>query len=317
MAADPMSYLTQPLEELQRLTIAALEQESGLTFSENTETITEFLSRCLNQNSAWLTKSEGQLLEELNTALGGSSVSHLIYSYARLLDTLNTTIGGGGGPTPLVVADLKNDVYSIGGVSKVFADVLEENTDWESWNPALLIEDVGISVGDTNPFASTGLALTAAAKSGLLPVDGGFTILIYCRVTAPGDGSASITIETSDWPDYIDGWNGGVTDTAGGTVNDKAAFADYNSNASIETPTTGDGALNKVAATLTADHFTISANGNAIVVSDPPSANAAANNIGLAVGTTYTSGSAGTAILERIEFYLPVDDADLPALSTP
>jgi len=92
-----MSYLTQSYEELQREVIAALESETGLTFTPKTETVTEFYARCLGQTTLWGTKDEGELLALLNTDNGGSTVSDKTYSYAQLLDTLNTTLGGGGG----------------------------------------------------------------------------------------------------------------------------------------------------------------------------------------------------------------------------
>lgn len=91
-----MSYLTQSIEELRREVIAALEGETGLTFTPKTETVTEFYSRCLGDDTLWRTKDEGELLALLNTDNGGSAVSDKTYSYARLIDTLIATLAAEG-----------------------------------------------------------------------------------------------------------------------------------------------------------------------------------------------------------------------------
>lgn len=92
-----MSYLTQSAGSLQTQVIAALESETGLTFNRLTETVAKFYARCLGDSTAYLRKSEGQMLAELNTQFDGSAVSHLTMGYAQLLDTLDATLAGSGG----------------------------------------------------------------------------------------------------------------------------------------------------------------------------------------------------------------------------
>ncbi len=98
-----MSNLTEPVEELEREAIAALEGE-GFAYNPLTTDFARYLAVCLGSPNAYKTKSVTRMLAELNSDLGGSTVSYLTRSYADLLDTLETTIGSGGGggglPTP-------------------------------------------------------------------------------------------------------------------------------------------------------------------------------------------------------------------------
>ncbi len=90
-----MSYLTEQPEALRRDLIAALEGE-GFSYNSLRTNWTEYLATALGQPNAYLFKSEGQLLTELDAAYGGS-LSHLRVSIAHLVDDLVANIGAGGG----------------------------------------------------------------------------------------------------------------------------------------------------------------------------------------------------------------------------
>lgn len=90
-----MSYLTEPVEALHRGVIAALEGE-GFAYNSLRMSWTEYLATALGQPNAYLFKSEGQLLTELDASYGGS-LSHLRVSIAELIDDLTANIGAGGG----------------------------------------------------------------------------------------------------------------------------------------------------------------------------------------------------------------------------
>ncbi len=91
-----MSNLTEPVEELEREAIAALEGE-GFAYNPLTTYFAEYLAVCLGTPNAYKTKSVTRMLAELNTQFGGGSVSYLTSNYADLLDTIEATIVSGGG----------------------------------------------------------------------------------------------------------------------------------------------------------------------------------------------------------------------------
>lgn len=90
-----MSYLTEPAEVLHRELIAALEDQ-GFSYNPLRMNWTEYLATALGQPNAYLFKSEGQLLTELDAAYGGA-LSHLRVSIAHLVDDVAANIGAGGG----------------------------------------------------------------------------------------------------------------------------------------------------------------------------------------------------------------------------
>jgi hypothetical protein len=99
MAASAMSYLTQPIGELEQAVIAGLADE-GFTYHPLTETFSQLLARALGRPTDYLWKSDEQMLEELTIAFGGAA-DNLRMSFAQLLDVLAAQMsagsGGGGG----------------------------------------------------------------------------------------------------------------------------------------------------------------------------------------------------------------------------
>lgn len=289
-----MTYLTQSYFELQELTIASLEAETGLTFLPHTETLTEFLSRCLGQNDAWLTKNEGQLLALLNVANGGSSVSHLTYSYARLLDTLNTTLGGGGGDEleELAFADFINGVYRKAGVAAVVSDIVVEDADadWSSFNPATGITAEGL-IGQ--PVIAQELETTLLAS--------GFTAV---GVLKPQALIGSFQLYVYDSPDYTQEYYVvAAYDEDEGSSNNSAVSASASYEAFAPVP--DKDATIKFAATITPTHVSVSINGDA-VVTQTTGDTVIYNNIAI--------GIADIAVRE-LTFYPPQSDPALPGLS--
>lgn len=90
-----MSYLTSSYEQLKRELIAALEGE-GFAYNPLTTEFTAYLATALGTPNAYLRKSLGELLADLDAQYGGS-LSHLRSSITQLMDDVTANIGAGGG----------------------------------------------------------------------------------------------------------------------------------------------------------------------------------------------------------------------------
>lgn len=96
-----MSYLTQSYASRMEALAAALAGQ-GFTYNPLRTTWNQYLSTALGEPNAYLVKSPAQILAELNSHFGGSTVSHLRSSTAQLMDyaTVSAGSGGGGVTTP-------------------------------------------------------------------------------------------------------------------------------------------------------------------------------------------------------------------------
>lgn len=93
-----MTHLTQSADSLWAGVVTELGEE-GYTFDRLNESRTEFLARALGDPDAFLVKSFGELLAELNSHFGGAVISNLLMNYGELMWTLTDSLdeSGGGG----------------------------------------------------------------------------------------------------------------------------------------------------------------------------------------------------------------------------
>lgn len=218
-----------------------------------------------------------------------------------------------------VFIDFKNGHYYFGGAERARAETIEENADYNDFDPTLIVAGVGFQVvGTFVPFeggeVTAGPVLTAAAKAGLL---GGFTVVanVVLVAAASASSTALVQVELTDLPNYNVEW---VTTTSkrrtsGGAYVDARELRDFNAVGFDDVIATA--AAHKFAATLSDDHFAISTDGGAVVIATgSPVDNSGATDIGfqcLAVANSDTS----TAIIESIAFYPVQADSALSALS--
>jgi hypothetical protein len=210
-------------------------------------------------------------------------------------------------PTPRVSLDFKNGSHSVGGISKTIDQVLEQNATYGTYSNTDVVDGVGLQATGT-ALTVTEPVLTAGAFAKACPdVDTGFTAVMTFSLATPG-AQAQVGIDlavpdTSEGWGFTGSWTGSSTSNLydyGGTINDAVTISGVGEH--------------KVAVTLSADHLAASIDGGSAVVTAAPTANAA-TIIGLYC-IAHATGATVTAIIEKIEFFPPHADADLPGLSS-
>lgn len=200
------------------------------------------------------------------------------------------------GTEPLIFADLKNGIYTVEGVPVAMADLLEEQLDFGTFDPALIEAGIGLrdpeSTGDADPCLKQSLA-------SVLPLDTGCTIV----ATYSGEGSYSVTLV--DLPDYNIGYTATFSD-------EHIEVGDGAANSAQDTDPLGT--TTKIAANIGVARLAGSLGGRPVVATDTyhaadPGAAPPFNTSGIVV----SSGG----VLESVGWYPLQDEADLPMLSAP
>lgn len=259
---------------------------------------------------------QGTLLK-LNASLdAGSDTSHAVTVRATDSKGAHTervftvTVTAVAGHALISSADFVNGVYVLNGEASTLEAMFEENSDWGTFDQSKIVEDVGVRVTGSSGLVRTKFVLTAAAAAPLLPSAGGFTVVMRGSVAFAGANGQSIThISILDLPGFNVEWSCRLGKTQVGDVH-------FVSGADTTENLTGDAGDAHVARfTMTPTNIAGSVDGNAVsaIAAEDIADNSTATHIGIQVQVFLPDG-AGTAILESLEFYAPVDNADLPTL---
>lgn len=198
------------------------------------------------------------------------------------------------GTEPLIFLDFKNGVYTSDGVTVTLADLLVENSDYGSWNPARIQAGVGL-VGNTDTapvFTNDALDLTLAGSTIV-------TVLSY-NGAVTGDNFRYEMVD--NFIDY------GLYYYSGTRINsEQDSYIGDQVSPDVTEPTLAVGS-HEVALTMIAGKISRSTDGAAIITVNP------------AAAWTPTPGAMGFVapsswVIESIGLYPPQPDADLPTLS--
>lgn len=239
---------------------------------------------------------------------------------ATIPSDARTTLGEGGGGepgevTPLVSSDIENDVHSIEGVSKTFAEVWEpDEVNLGPWDPDDLVPGVGWRADGPGAVVLRDLAGTAATFAAV--GDSFVGVIDYIIDTGGGIGGASVEVHLTDRPALAMSWFfSALRSDSGSTTNGifstsiMRGVGDWNGNGQIEPETAG---THRAAFILSPTLLAASIDGGAVLSTDvvePNTVNTLWLNI-LAEG-------GGMATFKKIEFFslADYDAADLPTLS--
>lgn len=189
-----------------------------------------------------------------------------------------------GTPTPLAIADFKNEDYTTSGETVALSDMLVQNADWGTFNSANITNGVGYS-----PPTSQGPALADAFAADFLT--NGLSFLAIFT----GGG---IVFERADFPDYAQE----AKLQAGSTV-----FVEL--GAQTDSDSASDNGTQYISGRLSSARMAISANGDPVVAITPNTA-----LTGDHIGLQFFSQS--TFALEYLEFHAgDLTDAELIAMS--
>lgn len=205
---------------------------------------------------------------------------------------------------PLVSLNFKDGIYSISGVSKTLGQVVEENTDYSPYDPSSVVGGTGLEASSAIAFPVLTAAAVAAVTSG--PGDG-FTAVMTFTLALTGTGFTQVSLEIFDAA-VANGWGflAGFNGSASADLYDYDALSD---------PVSLSGAgAHKVAVTLTETHLAASIDGDTVVVTAAPQA---LTGFGISPGviSAFTVGGPAVAVIEQVDFYHTVADADLETLS--
>jgi hypothetical protein len=167
---------------------------------------------------------------------------------------------------------------------------------------------VGFSVTGAATVSSA-FVLTEEAAEGLLPSDGGFTCVVRYSTACDGtNGQAQIDIEVLDLPNWNVEW-----------IANLAQHEDVQTNtlsgSSSASPIGDAGSAHVAAITMEPGNITGSVDGNAIASVETVSDNSTATHIAVQVLVFIAASATGTATIESLAFYVPVDNAALPGLA--
>lgn len=200
---------------------------------------------------------------------------------------------GSGPEGSTASADFKAGTFD--GVDTL-GEFLTENTAWGVFDPASVVDGVGLTDPDTLNIAAPILAPALAAD---LLANGFTAVFTYTRTSAIGDGICLVTIEMLDLPDWNNEW---IVTCVGG--NGKGGIFDYTTDLALESPIQGPG-LHKAAFTLSDGAIALSVDGSDAISAVPVAASP--NAIALQVF--------GGVALENFDIYPPKTSAELKALS--
>jgi hypothetical protein len=195
-----MSYLTQPIEELQRAVIASLEGE-GFAFNPLTTTFPQHLATCLGTPTAYKTKTVTQMLAELNVQFDGVAMSRLTSGYAELLGTLNETLSEGGGGAPLLSDALLENIDDSSARAFVTTNDGTGTLYWVMTTPALAegitFENI-IAGEDTAGEALSGSVLADEGENDLVVdmLDPGEYVVVFAQINGGEAESNAVNSNT-------------------------------------------------------------------------------------------------------------------------
>lgn len=215
--------------------------------------------------------------------------------------------GGGFDPSaPLAVSDFQNGVYTIGGVSKTFADMWEENLDNGPWHPETLVPGTGITT--STGMDSNGIGAAAALIAALDPALGITAVVDYSTNQGSSTALPRFSMDVLDTPDWNETWSYFQRGKDWTVLSDNMIWDQ------VAPAPDGD---HMVALTLGPDFLAYSRNGGAAHVAEGiPLENPGANTIFVNVNVGGT-GTLATVTLRSVTFYRQRAAEDLPALSTP
>ena len=203
------------------------------------------------------------------------------------------------GTEPSIFLDFKNGVYLADGEDVAVTDLLVENADWGTWNPATMISPgVGLTVASGIPSpVFTGDAFDLVAS--------GATVVLVFSGTATAATARSIRYELVD--DLIE-YNLNYYSRSSFRDGDMSRIGDQTAD------DVNDGVLatgaHKTAITMIDGKISRSTDGAAIISIDPAAPWSPAPTV---MGFIVRS----TIVLESIGIYPAQPDADLPMLSSP
>lgn len=220
-------------------------------------------------------------------------------------------VGGGGfvPPTPLAIADFKNGVYSIDGVSKTFAEMfVEDEAQFSTFDPATLIPGTGIQVSGTGAVLN-GL-LSTAELAAALSLPSGLTIVADYTLERTGTRNPQVTVELIDLPDYALEWA-----FVHGTGVNKYWIDDYLGVSYYEDGLVG---TYKTAMTLSPTILEYQHHGGELetAVGNPVDI-PGCNTVGIATNIGGTAGGTATATLRSLVFYAPQPGSSFVDLVAP
>jgi hypothetical protein len=201
--------------------------------------------------------------------------------------------GGGGGGDPewlpagaLAYADFVNGHYYADGAEAARADVVVEDLNWGTFDPAEIVPSTGFAPASTFSGPVLAPALSSLITSGAT---------IVFTVSAATDVNTA-QVDFGDFTDYDPDFVIQYTDIGG--------FVVYDDTTTPSTPLP----LVKIAVTVGANAISASINGAAVRAVTPAVVLADLTQVGFYVG-------AGNDALQSITVYAPVANAALPALS--
>jgi hypothetical protein len=240
---------------------------------------------------------------------------------ARLGTDVDTALADIGGGAPewvpdgaLTVVDLKNGQYYFDGAERTRAETIEGNADWGTFDATKIVDGVGGRATAASGSASFKFVLTSAAANGLLPSDGGFTcVATYSNSITGAQAQASTLLDILDFPNYSVEWTATFqyslpADEDANTLN---GFSDS------ATPDSTQAASHNAAFTFSLTTIAGSVDGGTVEAVETIVDNTGATNIAVNVSVFLTNADSATAILEKLIFYAPVSNTELPALSNP
>jgi hypothetical protein len=229
-------------------------------------------------------------------------------------------------PSPTVVLDFKNGVYSIGGVSKTLSEVVTTDAAYGPWDPTAVVAGTGLTrsvsygASSGSHHLSTSPVLTTAARNAVVAsgVNAGFTAVVKLNVTQTGSGATYLGVEMLK-DDYSVGWGAqvGWNPNSPPNSNDSSLY-DYNT-ISVKPQLLSQGS-HTYAFTLDSTQLAATFDGASPIVTGTPQSNDPSAVIGIwlhAWGpyTGLTTAGSATATIESIKFYNTVDSSVLGPLS--
>lgn len=203
---------------------------------------------------------------------------------------------GSGPEGSTASADFKEGTYDYGG--NALEDFLTQNTDWGVFNPASVVNGVGLTDPNTLNIA---LPVLASALAADLLANGFTAVFTYTRTSAINDGFCLVAIEMLDLPNWNNEWIVTCVGTDGlGSLYDGTTPGGDD----LPSPVQGPG-LHKAAFTLSDGVIALSVDGSDAISKVPVAASP--NTIAIQVG--------GGVALENFDIYPPKSNAEIKALS--
>lgn len=213
---------------------------------------------------------------------------------------------------PLAVSDFENDNYSIGGVSKSFAEMWEENTDIDPHDPATIVPGDGWKIGPDGIQRWDALVSTTALFDAVDP-HVGFTAVAKYLTDAPGSAYSTFIMSAVDLPGFNTSW--AFEAEYWNPANPALNFLQITDYSHSPQQITGVPQGHKVVAiTMTPALLAFSVNGDAATIYPfDPNDNQTSNVIAL----DNQGGGGAMMCFEKITFYPPLDASALTLLSAP